>query len=377
MEHKTHYIGRCNVHAIFVGGGTPSLLSPRQIELLGETISRSFDLHELKEFRRSEVEVESASPEKLRAMRDIGVNRISFGAQTLSQEYRALFALDAAREQIVDAAALLNSMFPYTNADLLFGMAGQTLDQLHSDLTAVVSLQTTTIDVYPINNLVASHSMHREIARAGLSYWPATTRLQFRRYIDQFFRDRGYAPTSGYGFALADKTCLDLAGPVQNSPKFLYQDIFYGYHDDEIIPYGSSTHGHIQGFNMYNIPNRQSYINELLDNRALPHSSFGPLAAVERGIVCFPFRGTLEKSRVPWDEVPDETLAALQQALDEKLIVDSGTRYELTEAGLLFYVNLMYYLMPRPGKEWISSQIERLQSERGTCGDADLIPMIQ
>ena len=119
-------------------------------------------------------------------------------------------------------------------------MAGQTLDQLHSDLTAAVSLQTTTIDFYPINNLVTSQLMHREIARAGLSYLSATTRLQFRLYIDQFFRERGYAPTSGYGFGSADKACLDLAGPVQNSPKVLYQDIFYGYHDDEIIPYGSS-----------------------------------------------------------------------------------------------------------------------------------------
>ena len=80
---------------------------------------------------------------------------------------------------------------------------------------------------------------------------------------------------------------------------------------------------------------------------------------------------------MPWGEVPDETMAAMQQALDAKLIVDSGARYELTEAGLLFYVNLMYYLMPRPAKEWISSRIEKLQREGGKCGDADLISLAQ
>jgi hypothetical protein len=43
--------------------------------------------------------------------------------------------------------------------------------------------------------------------------------------------------------------------------------------------------------------------------------------------------------------VPDDTLAALRQALDAQLIVDQGERYELTRVGWLLYVNLMYYLM--------------------------------
>lgn len=163
MGHKLHYLGRCRVDAIFVGGGTPSVLDPRQIELLGRSISRSFDLQALKEFT-FEVEVKSVSRDKLEAMLDIGVNRISFGAQTFSDEFRALLSLDAAQSQITDAAAMLNSMFPYTNVDLLYGMAGQNLDQLYSDFAAAVGLRTTTVNVYPINNLAASNSMHREIA---------------------------------------------------------------------------------------------------------------------------------------------------------------------------------------------------------------------
>jgi anaerobilin synthase len=375
MEHKTHYLGRCKVDAIFVGGGTPSLLSPRQIELLGETIFTSFDLHALKEFT-FEVEVKSVSHDKLKAMRHIGVNRISFGAQTFSEEYRALLSLDAARKQITDAAAMINSMFPYTNVDLLYGMAGQNLDQASSDLNAAVSLRTTTVDVYPINNLVASQLMHREMARAGLNFLPATTRVQFRIYLDQLFRERGYAPISGYGYAIADKARRYSPGQVQHSPKFLYHDILYGYHDDEIIGYGSSACSQLPGFNIYNFTNRHAYVNEVLTKRALPHFSFGPIGAPERGIVSFPYRGTLEKSRVAWSEVPEETVVALREALDAKLIVDLGERYELTKAGLLFYVNLMYYLMPSRGKHWISNQIERLQREGRQCGSTDLTHLI-
>jgi oxygen-independent coproporphyrinogen-3 oxidase len=305
-------------------------------------------------------------------MSDIGVNRISFGAQTFSDKYRALFSLDATRKQITDAAALLNSIFPYTNVDLLYGLAGQELDDLCGDISAAVSLQTTTIDVYPINNLMASRVMHSAIAKAGLGLLPETKRVQFRLYLDQLFRDLGYAPISGYSFALADKMYHDSLDPIQHSPNFLYHDMFYGYQDDEVIGYGSSALSQMPGFNLFNFVNRQAYVTEVLTNRALPHLSFGPIAAPERGIVFFPYRGVLQKSRVAWDEVPDETLMALQEALDAGLIVDQGERYVLTRVGWLFYVNLMYYFMPSLGKRWISDKIERQQREGRRCGTTDL-----
>jgi hypothetical protein len=60
------------------------------------------------------------------------------------------------------------------------------------------------------------------------------------------------------------------------------------------------------------------------------------------------------------------------------LVVDTNETYEVTERGWLFYVNLMYYLMPTEGKRWISNKIEsQLQSGR-ECEDTaleELIPL--
>jgi len=193
IDFKRNFLGRCDVDAIFVGGGTPSLLSPRQIEVLGQAISRNFDLHRLREFT-FEVEVKSVSRDKLQAMRDIGVNRISFGVQTFSEEYRALFSLDATRHQIVDAAALLNSMFSYPNVDLLYGMAGQDPGQLYSDINSAVSLQRTTVDVYPINNLSAPRSMRRAIERAGWMSCPRQRACNFGFTLTSSFASVGTHP---------------------------------------------------------------------------------------------------------------------------------------------------------------------------------------
>jgi anaerobilin synthase len=372
MDLKKQFLGRCEIDAIFVGGGTPSVLSPREIELLGEAILRNFDLRALREFT-FEVEVKSVTREKLQAMRDIGGNRISFGAQTFSEKYRELFSLDATRKQITDAAALLNSMFPYTNVDLLYGLAGQDLAEFGSDIQAAVSLRTTTIDVYPINNLTAPRGMHLATARAGLEPLPESTRVQFRIFLAQLFQDLGYRAISGYSFAVAGKTGVGGALDVlQHEPKFLYHDLVYGYHDDEVIGYGSSAITQMQGFNIFNFAKRQAYIKEILTNRTLPHLCFGPIAAPERGIVSFPYRGALQKSRIVWGRVPDETLAALEEAVDAGLVLDRCGEYALTKVGWLFYVNLMYYLMPSSGKRCISERIELQELDGPMSGNTDL-----
>lgn len=368
MDLKREFIGRRPVHTIFIGGGTPSILNLRHIEKIGDAIARNFDLRSLSEFT-CEVEVKSVSREKLRALRDIGVSRISFGAQTFSEQYRSIFALDATPEQLTDAALLINSMFLYTNVDMLYGMAGQNFEQVLADVLAITSLKTTTIDVYPINNLSAMPAMHMEMSRAGLKLLPEATRVQFRIYIEQVLQDLGYAAISGYGFA---KKSHSETGVVQHSPKFLYHDLIYGYYGDEIIGYGSSSFSQLPGFNIYNYANRRSYTEEILSNQKLPHLSFGPIRAPERGIVTFPFRGVLEKSKIPWEEVPKETMHALLEALDAELIAEQDDAYTLTRAGWIFYVNLMYYFMPSTSKRWIADEIERQTKAGKRSGDTSL-----
>jgi oxygen-independent coproporphyrinogen-3 oxidase len=369
FELKGRFLGAYQVDAIFVGGGTPSVLDPEHIEFLGLAIRENFDLRNLKEFT-FEVEVKSATPEKLAALKNIGVNRVSFGAQTFSPKYRTLFSLDARLDQIQEAARLITSMFAYTNVDILYGIAGQNEDELHQDAEAALDLQTTTIDFYPINNLAAPRLMHRALNRSGLTYLPASIRFQYRRKLDKLLRSRGYAPINGYGYGLAEGPSR--GGVVQHAPKFLYHDLVYGYHDDEIVGYGCSAISQIMNFNLVNDADRAGYARRLLREKTLPHQAYGPVPAPERGIVLFPFRGFADKSRIPWERLSDDTWIALQEAIDAGLVLERTDRYELSAVGWLFYVNLMYYLMPESGKKWVSNLIENRLADGRACGDTDL-----
>jgi coproporphyrinogen III oxidase-like Fe-S oxidoreductase len=367
IEFKRSIIGQTAVDAIFVGGGTPSVLTPAQIEVLGEALHTHLDLKKIVEFT-FELEVKSATREKLEAMQRIGVNRVSFGVQTFSPLHRSLFSLNATIGQLRDTAEMANGIFDYTNVDMIYGMAGQSPDDLNHDIDEALSLKTTTIDFYPLNNLAAQIRMHKRVHASGLQHLSASQRLQYRRKIDQQLRARGYCAINGYSYSRSKGLN---PGPIQHQPKFQYHDIIYGYHDDAMLGYGASALTQLPGYNVYNHPDRDEYISRVRAG-TLPWEAWGVGECCEKGVVTFPYRGTLDKLRIPWNRVSNETMTALEQALTVGLIVDESDTYKVTEFGWLFYVNLMYYLMPSKGKRWVSDRIAKQLNSGRECEQTNL-----
>jgi hypothetical protein len=71
--------------------------------------------------------------------------------------------------------------------------------------------------------------------------------------------------------------------------------------------------------------------------------------------------------------VPHETLSALRDAISAGLVNDAADKYEVSQLGWLFYVNLMYFLMPERGKRWISDNIEIQQRQGRDYEDTRLV----
>lgn len=368
IEIKRSLIGRAAVDVVFVGGGTPSVLSPAQIEMLGEAINTHLDTSKTVEFT-FELEAKSVTREKLEAMQRIGVNRISYGAQTFSAVHRELFSLDATLDQVRNTAEMANEMFTYTNVDMIFGMAGQTPEDLSHDVQEALSLNTTTIDFYPLNNLAAQVRMHKRVLTSGLQHLSASQRMRYRLDIDRLLRQQGYRPINGYSYSRSEGSHQGL---IQHHPKFQYHDIIYGYHDEALLGYGASALTQLPGYNVYNHADRDEY-NSRVRAGTLPWEACGAGDTGEKGIVTFPYRGILEKSRIPWESVASETLTALDQALEAGLITNEKDSYLVTERGWLFYVNLMYYLMPSKGKQWVSDRIATQSSAGRVCEQTELV----
>lgn len=121
------------VDTVFWGGGTPGLLPARDLERLGGILRDALPVPP----REWTVEMAPTSirADKLSVLRDLGVNRISLGAQSFDDATLVRLGRPHTRKQIDRAIALVGaSGFRNWNIDLMFALPGQGLGQWESDL---------------------------------------------------------------------------------------------------------------------------------------------------------------------------------------------------------------------------------------------------
>ncbi len=138
------------LRSIFMGGGTPSALSPEELSFLLSEIRRNFTLEADCEWT-SEANPDSLTSEKLRAMLSGGVNRLSLGVQSFQKEIRNRIGRRGALENlesIVQEARELG--LRRLNLDLIYAVPGETLEQWREDLKRAVALSPDHLSCYSL-----------------------------------------------------------------------------------------------------------------------------------------------------------------------------------------------------------------------------------
>ena len=170
----------CRFSTCYIGGGTPSVLSVKQTERLFGIIRDSFELMSGAEIT-VEVNPESASRELLRALRGLGVNRLSVGAQ--SSDDNELAALGR-RHRVSDTArcieAALAEGFSNINIDLIFGFAGQTKRIWRKTLEWASQLPVAHISTYALT------------PRGGIEELPEEELVAMYLMRDEMLEPRGF-----------------------------------------------------------------------------------------------------------------------------------------------------------------------------------------
>ncbi|MEP6786893.1 MAG: radical SAM family heme chaperone HemW [Acidobacteriota bacterium] len=133
---------------IYFGGGTPSLLSPGQLEQILNAAHSKFTVDP-----NSEITVEmnpaTVTPETLAAFRSLGVNRASFGVQTFDDRALKLLARGHdANDARTTFTMLRDAGFENVSFDLIAGLPGQTLHQWEHNLNEAISMQPEHLSLY-------------------------------------------------------------------------------------------------------------------------------------------------------------------------------------------------------------------------------------
>lgn len=149
-EIKAGKYGRLSLDTIFVGGGTPSLLSPGELRELGRIIHTYFDTSSMSEFT-FEANPGTLDMDKLQAMRTIGANRLSMGLQSSNDDTLALIGRIHNRHIFEESYRLARQAgFDNISVDMIFGFPGQTLEDVTRDIDYLIKLKPEHISAYSL-----------------------------------------------------------------------------------------------------------------------------------------------------------------------------------------------------------------------------------
>ncbi|MCP3411347.1 coproporphyrinogen-III oxidase family protein [Bradyrhizobium sp. CCGB01] len=350
------------INAIFIGGGTPSLLSALQINQLGEILQSSFDLSEIQEFS-FEVEVKSVTAEKLKALKTVGVTNVRLGVQTLQDQARNLLDLTAPARDAKSALELMLAHFDLVSADMLYAYDGQRQRDLEADIKEIINTGVPLIELYPLNPVASQTRFHKRAGQLGLRPATARTRHEYRLTATDMLANAGYFPHNGHGFIRTRTSGY----PTTDAYHFDYHENVYGYKNYEILGFGANAISSIQGISLQNTGLLHQYMHDVLEH-GVPCGALGRSDAYSREsrplIFRLPYFGSVEKAAIDFLNVYPETLQSLLALIRHGMVEDIGQTFRITRLGWIWYTNCMYFLLPQHEKEMIDVQVSSARKDK-------------
>lgn len=234
---------------IYFGGGTPSFLSVRQLQGLVDRLSavRSWSTASEITF---ECEPGTLTEAKLRAIRNMGVTRLSLGIEHFDDAVLQLNGRAHRSAEIFRAYEFARTIeFPQINIDLIAGMLGDTNDKWNNAVEQTLALEPDSVTIYqmelPFNTTISSDLINEtgQFTHAVASW--ATK----RRWVDEAF---AALERAGYTIGSAYTAVKD---PAKTT--FVYRDRLWQGAD--LAGLGVASFGHINGVHMQNLDSWGTY----------------------------------------------------------------------------------------------------------------------
>ena len=201
---------------IYVGGGTPTCLSLRQLRKLLDAIEAHFEAGKVREFT-VEANPATVGEEKARALLDGGVNRISLGAQSFQDPLLAtLGRIHSADDTRSTYEILRKAGFRNISLDLIFAIPGETPEMWADDLRTACDMKPEHISAYCL-----TYEPNTPMGRGVLdgSVTPLTEDAEAEMYMHavETLPGRGYEQYEISNFARPNRACVHNIAYWRNS----------------------------------------------------------------------------------------------------------------------------------------------------------------
>ena len=139
------------LQTIYMGGGTPTSLEGYQLSKILNVVKKKFDLSNLLELTVEAGRPDSITKEKLEALKDVGVDRISINPQTMQQKTLDLIGRHHSIEDIYESYKLARDVgFENINMDFIIGLNGETLEDVIDSFTKVKSFAPESVTIHSL-----------------------------------------------------------------------------------------------------------------------------------------------------------------------------------------------------------------------------------
>lgn len=240
---------------IYVGGGTPTLMSDNQFESLFACLNRHIKMMDQSEICFEVRPGPELTSDKLAIMRDNNVTRISMGCQSLSDSILKINGRTHNSSLFIKAYELVKKYnFPTINIDLMSGLCGETDETFHTTMARIVDLAPQNITIYKLE-LYLNSELYRKAKENSYPLISNAQEAEMVRNEYQYLLNSGYELSDNFSF-ISDKQHEHIHRVVT----------WFG---EDMIGFGLSSHSRKGNFLYQNDSRLERYI-EYVNSAQLP-----------------------------------------------------------------------------------------------------------
>ncbi len=336
------FIDRRKPNFVYFGGGTPSYLSAEQLRHLTDGMKALLPWDEAEEVT-FECEPGTLTDHKLKAIREMGVTRLSLGVENFNDHVLEINGRAHQSKEIARAYAFARELeFPQINIDLIAGMVEETEENWRECVGKTVEMQPDSVTIYQME-IPYNTTIYGQMKAEGKLVAPVADWDTKRRWVSDAFSElekAGYTVASAYT-------------AVRNKEKtrFVYRDRLWAGAD--LIGLGVASFSHVGGTHFQNRHDFEPYLQSLTEGQLPIHRALTPTAeerlirevALQLKLGRISCRYFQDKFGV---DIREHFAAPLQTLRDGGFLTIAGDEVRLNREGLLQVDRLLQeFFLPR------------------------------
>jgi oxygen-independent coproporphyrinogen-3 oxidase len=240
---------RRSAHTVYMGGGTPSIMPVEQIEVILRAINDGFLLEEQTEITL-EANPDTVDRDYLFALKQLGVNRLSFGAQSADKDELALLGREHDFTTVIRAMEFSRvAGFEDLNLDLIYGLPDQSLLSWELSIRAALELEPAHLSLYCLT--IEDGTPMQRWLRSGTIKMPDpdTATDQFDLACDLLAAE-GFNHYEISNWARPGRECR--------------HNLSY-WRNDQYLGFGAGAHGHAAGYRYWVVRQPRTFIRRMAE----------------------------------------------------------------------------------------------------------------